>query len=292
MSKDIKIGVIGGSGLYEMEGLKILEEIQVETPFGPTSDAIIVGELETDAGPRKVAFLPRHGRGHVHNPSKVPVRANIWAMKKLGVFWLTSVSAVGSLRKDIEPCHFVVPDQIIDRTKSRVNTFFDEIAVHVGFSYPFHPDLRKILLDAANKEQLTVHDGGTYVCMEGPLFSTIAESNLHRSWGASLIGMTALPEAKLAREAEMCYACLALATDYDVWNEDDHVDVSQIIQNLMNNAVNAQKVLRTVVGAIPLGKEAESEAYTALKNAIITRPELIPASTREDLGIIIGKYLP
>jgi 5'-methylthioadenosine phosphorylase len=213
-------------------------------------------------------------------------------MKKLGVFWLTSVSAVGSLRKDIEPCHFVVPDQIIDRTKSRVNTFFDEIAVHVGFSYPFHPDLRKILLDAANKEQLTVHDGGTYVCMEGPLFSTIAESNLHRSWGASLIGMTALPEAKLAREAEMCYACLALATDYDVWNEDDHVDVSQIIQNLMNNAVNAQKVLRTVVGAIPLGKEAESEAYTALKNAIITRPELIPASTREDLGIIIGKYLP
>jgi 5'-methylthioadenosine phosphorylase len=292
MSKDIKIGVIGGSGLYEMDGLKVLEELQIETPFGPTSDAIIVGEMETDAGPRKVAFLPRHGRGHVHNPTKVPVRANIWAMKKLGVFWLTSVSAVGSLRKEIEPCHFVVPDQIIDRTKSRVNTFFDEIAVHVGFSYPFHPDLRKLLLDAANGEDLTVHDGGTYVCMEGPLFSTIAESNLHRSWGASLIGMTALPEAKLAREAEMCYACLALATDYDVWNEDDHVDVEMIIQRLMNNAANARKVLRRLVGAIPLGKEAESEAYTALKNAIITRPEMIPASTRENLGLLIGKYLP
>ena len=293
MSDDtIRIGVIGGSGLYQMEGLKVLDEVQIDTPFGPTSDAIIIGELDTEAGPRKVAFLPRHGRGHVHNPTNIPVRANIWALKRLGVFWLTSVSAVGSLKLAIEPCHFVVPDQVIDRTRSRVNTFFDQIAVHAGFSYPFHPDLRQILLSASEAEGLTVHDGGTYVCMEGPLFSTIAESNMHRAWGASLIGMTALPEAKLAREAEMCYACLALATDYDVWHEDDHVDVASIIQNLMNNAANAQRVLRRVVGAIPLGKEEQCEAFHALSNAIMTPPDKIPAWTRENLDILIGKYMP
>ncbi len=288
----VRIGVIGGSGLYNMEGMTVLEEVQMETPFGPTSDAIIVGEMETEAGVRRVAFLPRHGRGHRINPTQIPVRANIWALKKLGVFWLTSVSAVGSLRQEIEPRHFVVPDQVIDRTRSRVNTLYDEIAVHCGFSYPFHPDLRAILLDASRKEGLTVHDGGTYVCMEGPLFSTIAESNMHRAWGASLIGMTALPEAKIAREAEMCYACLALATDYDVWNEDDHVDVADIIANLMANSANAQRVVKRVVGAIPLGKEEECEAYHALKNAIITSPDLIPEWTRENLGFIINKYLP
>ncbi len=288
----IRIGVIGGSGLYNMEGLRVIEEVQIQTPFGPTSDAIIIGEMETEAGPRKVAFLPRHGRGHRHNPTQIPVRANIWALKKLGVFWLTSVSAVGSLKREIEPCHFVVPDQVIDRTRSRVNTFFDDIAVHCGFSYPFHNDLRAILLSAARDEGLSVHDGGTYVCMEGPLFSTIAESNMHRSWGASIIGMTALPEAKLAREAEMCYACLALATDYDVWTEDDHVDVAQIIANLMANAANAQRVIKRVVGAVPLGQEAQCEAYSALKNAIITSPDMIPASTRRDLAILLDKYLP
>lgn len=288
----VRIGVIGGSGLYQMEGLRVLEEVQIDTPFGATSDAIIVGELDTEAGTRRVAFLPRHGRGHTINPTRIPARANIWALKKLGVFWLTSVSAVGSLREEIEPCHFVVPDQIIDRTRSRVNTFFDEIAVHVGFSYPFDPDLTSILVAAAREEDLTVHDGGTYVCMEGPLFSTRAESAMHRSWGASVIGMTALPEAKLAREAEMCYACIALATDYDVWREgEEEVSVEQVIANLTRNSTNAQRVLKRVIATIPLGTEEGRKASSALKNAIITRPDLIPESTRASLGILLDKYL-
>ncbi len=288
----IRIGVIGGSGLYGMEGLKVLEERHIDTPFGKPSDAIIIGELETSVGPRKVAFLPRHGRGHVHNPTEIPVRANIWALKSLGVFWLTSVSAVGSLKEEIAPCHFVVPDQAIDRTRSRVNTFFDEIAVHAGFSYPFHPDLANILAKSAQEEGLTVHHGGTYVCMEGPLFSTRAESNMHRGWGASVIGMTALPEAKLAREAEMCYACIALATDYDVWrDEEDSVDVSSVMENMKNNITNVQRVLKRVVADIPLGEEASCEAYNALKFAIMTRPDLIPETTKKNLGIILDKYL-
>jgi 5'-methylthioadenosine phosphorylase len=288
----IRIGVIGGSGIYQMEGMTVLDEVHIDTPFGKPSDAIIIGELDTDSGKRRVAFLPRHGRGHAINPTQIPARANIWALKKLGVFWLTSVSAVGSLKLEIEPCHFVVPDQIIDRTRSRVNTFFDDIAVHCGFSYPFHPDLRKLLLDAARTEGVPVHDGGTYVCMEGPLFSTIAESNMHRAWGASIIGMTALPEAKLAREAEMCYACLALATDYDVWHEDDHVSIDQVMANLKKNSENAQRTVRRVISSIPLGAEEQSEAFHALKYAIMTRPDAIPASTRRDLAILLDKYLP
>ncbi len=287
----VRIGVIGGSGLYQMEDLKVIKEIEVDTPFGKPSDNLILGELETEAGTRQVVFLPRHGRGHTVNPTHIPARANIWALKSLGVFWLVSVSAVGSLKLEIEPCDFVIPDQIIDRTKSRVNTFFDEIAVHCGFSYPFHPDLAKILAQCARDESVTVHEGGTYVCMEGPLFSTIAESNMHRSWGASIIGMTALPEAKLAREAEMCYACIALATDYDVWHEDDHVSVEMVIQNLMKNTANVQRVLKRVVGSIPVGTEEQCEAYTALKNAIITRPDMIPESTRKNLGLLLDKYM-
>ena len=291
MSDPIRIGIIGGSGLYQMDGVKILDEIRVETPFGDPSDAVIVGEVETAHGPRKVAFLPRHGRGHAINPSRINVRANIWALKSLGVFWLTSVSAVGSLREEIAPRDFVIPSQVIDRTKSRVNTFFDDIAVHATFSYPFHPDMRKVLLEAANVDGIKVHDGGIYVCMEGPLFSTVAESNLHRSWGASIIGMTALPEAKLAREAEMCYGCIALATDYDVWKEDEHVTVEIVMGNLAANGANAQRVIRRVVESIPLGTEESSEAFSALQYAIITRPELIPQKTRDDLGLIIGKYV-
>ncbi len=287
----VHIGIIGGSGLYKMEGMTVLEEVQIDTPFGPTSDAIIIGEMATEHGARRVAFLPRHGRGHTINPSKIPARANIWALKKLGVFWLASVSAVGSLKLEIEPCDFVVPDQVIDRTRSRVNTFFDDIAVHCGFSYPFHPDMRSLMLAAATEEGVTTHDGGTYVCMEGPLFSTVAESNLHRSWGASIIGMTALPEAKLAREAEMCYGCIALATDYDVWHEDDHVSVEMVMANLQKNSSNAQRVVKNLVGKIPLGTEAECEAFHALKYAIITQPDMIPESTRKDLGVILDKYL-
>lgn len=288
----VAIGVIGGSGLYEMEGLRIVEEVEIATPFGRPSAPFVIGELDTASGVRRVVFLPRHGRGHQFNPSAVPARANIWAFKKLGVFWLISISAVGSLKEEIPPRDFVVPDQVIDRTRSRVDTFFDEIAVHAGFSHPFHPDLATILVKSARDGGVPVHEGGIYVCMEGPLFSTQAESAMHRGWGASVIGMTALPEAKLAREAEMCYACLALATDYDVWREGEEiVSVEDIMANIKANVSNAQRVLAGAIGMIPLGKENESEAYSALEYAIMTKPEFIPESTRRDLGIILDKYL-
>jgi 5'-methylthioadenosine phosphorylase len=287
MSDPICIGVIGGSGLYEIDSLEEAEEITVKTPFGPPSDAIRVGTI----GGRRVAFLARHGRNHQFNPTSVPVQANIWAMKELGVFWLVSVSAVGSLKLEIEPCHFVIPDQIIDRTKSRPNTLFETIAVHVGFSHPFHPTLADVLHSACVAEDLPVHNGGTYVCMEGPLFSTRAESELHRSWGASVIGMTALPEAKLAREAEMCYATVALATDYDVWHEEDYVSVETVMANLNKNIANVKRVLSRVVADIPLGTEEKCDAYWALKNAIMTRPEAIPLGVRKDLALLLDKYL-
>jgi len=285
----VSIAVIGGSGLYQFPGVELLEERQIDTPFGPTSDAILI----TRVGDRRVAFLPRHGRGHRHNPTRVPYKANIWALKKLGVFWCISVSAVGSLKQEMAPEHFVVPDQIIDRTRSRENTLFDEIAVHAGFSKPFNPGLRSILFDACKKYgQVTAHDGGTYVCMEGPLFSTQAESAMHRSWGASLIGMTALPEAKFAREAEMAYATLALVTDYDVWHEDDHVDVSQVMVHMRNNITHAQPVLKHAIASIPLGQEAENDASRALENAIMTAPHLIPDTTWDAWGdLLLHKYI-
>ena len=283
----VPIGIIGGSGLYEIDGVKILEERHIDTPFGKPSAPIVIGELDG----RRIAFLPRHGVHHEHNPSVVPYRANIWALKSLGVFWVVTVSAVGSLKQEIVPGHFCIPDQIIDKTLKRPNTMFDEIAVHAGLSHPFHPMLREVLLAAVKAEGITVHDGGTYVCMEGPAFSTVAESNLHRSWGASLIGMTAMPEARLAREAEMCYATIALPTDYDVWHEDDHVDVSSVLAVIKQNVENVRKVLRRVIPAIPLERETECDAYAALKYAIMTKPEAIPAWTRENLDIILGRYL-
>lgn len=287
MSDPVRIAVIGGSGLYDIEGLTDVEEITVETPFGMPSDAIRVGTL----GGRRVAFLSRHGRGHRYNPTNVPVFANIWALKSLGVFWVVSVSAVGSLKMEIEPRHFVIPDQIIDRTRLRQNTFFQDFAVHVGFSQPFNPMMTEILHNACVAEDLTVHNGGTYVCMEGPAFSTKAESALHRSWGASIIGMTALPEAKLVREAEMCYGCIALATDYDVWHEDDHVDVEQVMANISANIENVKRVLRRVVDSIPVGQESECDASSCLAGAIMTDPALIPEKSRADLAIILDKYL-
>ena len=287
MGDPVGIAVIGGSGLYDIEGLGDIEEITVETPYGPPSDAIRIGTL----GGRKVAFLARHGRGHSHNPTQVPMLANIWALKKLGVFWVISVSAVGSLKLEIAPCDFVIPDQLIDRTRLRKNTFFEDLAVHVGFSHPFHPALADILAAACEAEGLTTHRGGTYVCMEGPQFSTKAESALYRSWGASVIGMTALPEAKLAREAEMCYATIALATDYDVWHEEDDVSVEQVLANLQKNINNVKKVLSRVVGDIPLGSEDQCEASHVLEAAIMTDPKLIPQKTREDLAIMLDKYL-
>jgi|SRR5690554_553656 len=269
---DIKIAVIGGSGLYSMDGLEILEERWIDTPFGKPSDAVIIGMLDGV----KIAFLPRHGRGHVHSPTSIPVRANVWALKSLGVFWVISVAACGSLKEEIPPRDFVIPDQIIDRTKSRVNTLFEGLTAHVNFANPFHQDLRAILLQAATElPHIQTHDGGTYVCMEGPLFSTKAESNLYRSWGASLIGMTAIPEAKLFREAEMCYASVCLATDYDCWYESDHVDIEEIMGNVAFNTKHVQSLIRRAIPLIPLGKESECDASRALEGAIMTRPDLI-----------------
>jgi 5'-methylthioadenosine phosphorylase len=285
----VPIGVIGGSGLYDMKGVEIVDERTIETPFGDPSAPIRIGELEG----RRIAFLPRHGEGHRFNPSSVPYRANIWAMKRLGVFWLATVSAVGSLREEVAPGDFVVPDQIIDKTFQRANTLYEEIAVHVGLSRPYEPFFREKLLEVTREElDQEVHDGGTYVCMEGPAFSTIAESNMHRQWGGDLIGMTAMPEARLAREAEMAYATLALPTDYDVWREETpKVAVENVLEILNQSTDLAKQVLEALVPEIALDAEPETAASGALETAIVTSPEVIPESTREDMSIVLGDYL-
>lgn len=287
----VKIGIIGGSGLYQMEALTEIEEIKVETPFGNPSDALIVGKV--DGIP--VAFLARHGRGHTLTPSELPFRANIYAMKSLGVEYLISASAVGSLKAEAKPVDMVVPDQFIDRTKNRVSTFFGEgIVGHISFGDPVCAQLAKVLADAVESQNLagvTLHRGGTYVCMEGPAFSTRAESKLYRSWDATVIGMTNLPEAKLAREAEIAYATLAMVTDYDCWHPDhDSVTVEMVIGNLQKNAVNAQKVIRSVVRQLS-ENPFTSEAHSALKYAIITPLDQAPAQTKEKLTLLLQKYL-
>jgi 5'-methylthioadenosine phosphorylase len=282
------IGVIGGSGLYAMEGLGEVRELRIETPYGEPSDRFVVGSL---AGQR-VAFLPRHGRGHRLNPSEVPSRANIHAFKQLGVRYLISVSAVGSLREEYAPGHVVVPDQLFDRTKGvRPFTFFEGGAVaHVGFDRPFCPELSGRLYAAAKAAGATVHSGGTLVVMEGPAFSTKAESEENRRRGHSLIGMTALPEAKLAREAEIAYGCLAMVTDYDVWHPDhDAVTVEAVIQVLLANAALAQRIVAEAVGRI--GEGFTSQAHSALANAIVTDKAHIPAEAKERLRVIAGRYL-
>jgi 5'-methylthioadenosine phosphorylase len=286
-----KIGVIGGSGLYKMEALKDVEEVQVDTPFGATSDALIVGTLDGTS----VAFLARHGRNHHLSPSELPFRANIYAMKQLGVEYLISASAVGSLKEEAKPLDMVVPDQFIDRTKNRISTFFAEgIVAHIAFADPVCNQLAKVVADAVASLELpdvTLHRGGTYVCMEGPAFSTKAESNLYRSWGATVIGMTNLPEAKLAREAEIAYATLALVTDYDCWHPDhDSVTVEMVIGNLQRNAVNAQKVIQETVRRLSENPPV-SEAHSALKFAILTKLDKAPAATKEKLGLLLKKYL-
>jgi 5'-methylthioadenosine phosphorylase len=284
---EAKIAIIGGSGLYEIDGLTEIEEVNVKTPFGDPSDNITTGILEGT----RVAFLPRHGKGHRISPTELPVRANIYALKSLGVEWIISVSAVGSLKDGIHPLDLVIPDQLIDRTKNRVNTFFgDGVVAHVGFAEPFCPVLRHILYEKASEAGATVHNEGTYIVMEGPLFSTRAESFLYRSWGASVIGMTASPEAKLAREAEICYATLACVTDYDCWH-DGHEDVTidMVIENLNRNTEMAKKFLKMVVKDIPINRECQ--CAIALKDAIITAPEMIPAKKKEDLSLLIGKYI-
>lgn len=286
-----KIGIIGGSGLYQMAALKDVEEIQIETPFGSPSDALILGNLE---GVR-VAFLARHGRNHTLSPSELPFRANIYAMKQLGVEYLISASAVGSLQGEVKPLDMVVPDQFIDRTKNRISTFFGEgIVAHITFGDPICQNLAMVLGDAIaslNLPDVTLHRGGTYVCMEGPAFSTKAESNLYRSWGATIIGMTNVPEAKLAREAEIAYATLALVTDYDCWHPDhDSVTVEMVIGNLKRNAVNAQKVIQETVRRLS-ENPPHSEAHSALKYAILTNLAKVPATTKEKLDLLLKKYL-
>ena len=287
MSTAVKMGVIGGSGLYEIAGMNNIEEVRPNTPFGEPSDAIIVGELDG----RSIAFLPRHGRSHNISPTEIPSRANIYALKALGVEWIISVSAVGSLKEGIHPLDLVVPDQIIDRTKSRVNSFFDGgLVAHVSFAEPFCPTLSNILYHAALDVGANVHQEGTYIAMEGPLFSTKAESNMYRSWGASIIGMTALPEAKLAREAEICYATLACITDYDTWHEtEESVTIEMALANLMLNADKAKKIIGLVAARIP--EKRECGCAEALENAIITAPEKIPVRIKEDLELLIGKYI-
>ncbi|MDA0265748.1 MAG: S-methyl-5'-thioadenosine phosphorylase [Cyanobacteria bacterium] len=291
MAAQAKIGIIGGSGLYKMDALTDVEELTIETPFGAPSDALIVGTLEG----AKVAFLARHGRNHTLTPSELPFRANIYAMKSLGVEYLISASAVGSLQESAKPLDMVVPDQFIDRTKNRAATFFgDGIVAHIAFGDPVCGQLAKVIADAIASLDLPgidLHRGGTYVCMEGPAFSTRAESNLYRSWGATVIGMTNLPEAKLAREAEMAYATLAMVTDYDCWHPDhDSVTVEMVIGNLMKNAANAQTVIRTVVKQLHSAPPT-SEAHTALKYAVITPLDKAPATTLEKLRLLLAKYL-
>ena len=283
------LGVIGGSGLYELPGLEAVERLRVSTPFGDPSDEIVVGRL---AGAR-LLFLPRHGRGHRLLPSELPFRANVWALKSLGADCLLAVSAVGSLREEIVPGHVVVPDQIIDRTRGRQDesTFFGRgIVAHVQFADPFCPRLSRALLDAADAAGATVHAGGTYVCMEGPAFSTRAESHLYRSWGAHVIGMTNLQEAKLAREAELCFATLALATDYDCWHEaHDDVQIEDILRVI---AANVELARRTVAALAPrLPAPAECACGRALEHAIITDRTMIPAAVKRDLAPIAGRYL-
>jgi 5'-methylthioadenosine phosphorylase len=282
-----EIGIVGGSGLYAMPGLTNTREERVETPFGEPSDAFILGELEG----RKVAFLARHGRGHKLLPSELNFRANIYALKKLGVERIISVSAVGSLKQEHKPTDFVVPDQFIDRTFHRESTFFGNgIVAHVAFGDPVCATVARAVADGCAASGVVGKWGGTYVCMEGPQFSTRAESNLYRSWGADVIGMTNLQEAKLAREAEICYATMAMVTDYDCWHEGhDDVTVDQILAVLSQNAANAAKVVRAAVAAMP--KERKCACATALQYAIITNPAAVPAETRERLDLIVGKYL-
>ncbi len=285
------IGIIGGSGLYKMDTLKDVEEIQVQTPFGSPSDALILGTIEGT----RVAFLARHGRNHTLLPSELPFQANIYAMKQLGVEYLISASAVGSLKEEAKPLDMVVPDQFIDRTKNRASTFFGEgIVAHIAFAEPICKNLAVVVADAIASLKLpdvTLHRGGTYICMEGPAFSTKAESHLYRSWDATVIGMTNLPEAKLAREAEIAYATLALVTDYDCWHPDhDSVTVEMVISNLQRNAVNAQKVIQETVRRLS-ANPPQSDAHSALKYAILTRLELAPPATKEKLKLLLKKYL-
>ena len=283
-----EVGIIGGSGLYEMEGVSGAREVAIETPFGEPSDRLVLGTLEG----RRVAFLPRHGRGHRIMPSEINFRANVFALKTLGVERILSVSAVGSLKEKYEPLNMVVPDQFVDRTFKRANTFFGRgLVAHVGFARPFCPDLSELLVTACRRAGAIVHEGGTYICIEGPQFSTRAESELFRSWGMDVIGMTNVQEARLAREAEICYSTLAMVTDYDCWHPDhDAVTVDQVIANLVKNAATARAVLREAVRDLPEAPRG-CECASALAHALITAAEAVPAGIKAELAPLVGKYL-
>ncbi len=278
------IGIIGGSGVYDMD-IEGRKEVEVSTPFGKPSEKIVTGSI----GGKKVAFLARHGIGHRIPPGRLNVRANIFALKKLGVERIISASAVGSLKDELKPLDFVLPDQIVDRTKSRVQTFFEDgLVVHASFADPFCGELSDAIYNSAKKLGLRVHKGGTYVCMEGPLFSTRAESRMHRQMGLDIIGMTAVPEAKLAREAELCYSTVAMVTDYDVWKGED-VSVEMIISNLNRNSENVKKLLIEAIPKIP--EERECACKDALATAIVTRRDLIPEKAKKELDLLIGRYV-
>ena len=283
----ITIGIIGGSGLYSMQGLTAVREIRVQTPFGDPSDAIVTGTLEE----KRVAFLARHGRGHRFLPSEINFRANIYAMKQLGVERIISVSAVGSLQEDLRPGEFLVPDQFFDRTNKRISTFFgDGLVAHVTFDKPTCGEVSAVLAGASDRCGVKVHRRGTYVCIEGPQFSTLAEAHVHRQLRFEIIGMTNVTEAKLAREAEICYATIAMITDYDCWHPDHaSVTVAQIIATLNQNAENAQRVLRQAVKEMPPQRSCKCGA--ALAHALITDPKVLSASTKKKLAAIVGKYL-
>ncbi|MCL4458544.1 MAG: S-methyl-5'-thioadenosine phosphorylase [Chloroflexi bacterium] len=284
--ESVSIAVIGGSGLYQMGELTDIEEAYLSTPFGEPSDAITIGTIMG----KRIAFLPRHGRGHYISPTNLNARANIYALKLLGVEQIISVSAVGSMKEEIAPLDIVIPDQLFDRTKTRLNTFFDSsIVVHIGFAEPFCPVLSNTLYAAAVDNGATVHKGGTLLCIEGPQFSTKAESRIYRQWGIDIIGMTAIPEAKLAREAEICYATLAMVTDYDVWHETEApVTIEMVVENLGRNAAMAQRIIKSVVPF--LSRERKCPCASALENTIITQRDRIPAKLREDLKPLLGKY--
>ncbi len=283
----VQIGIIGGSGLYDMKELTDREEIRLSTPFGDPSGPYVTASLRG----RRVAFLARHGAGHRILPSELNFRANIYGFKLLGVERIFSASAVGSLKEEYAPLDVVVPDQFFDRTRGRIGTFFGHgIAAHVSFSHPVCPDLSRIAFESAQAVGADVHMGGTYVCMEGPQFSTLAESRLYRSWGMDVIGMTNLQEAKLAREAEICYTTIALVTDYDCWHPDhDHVTVDMIVANLLRNAETAQQLIAEAVGRVPA--ERGCACASALATAIITSTDAISADVKRDLAPIIGKYV-
>ncbi len=282
----VKIGVIGGSGVYEIEGIQNLKEYDIPTPFGKTSDTIIVGEL----GGVSCAFLPRHGRGHRISPSEVNSRANIYAMKALGVERIIAVSACGSLKEEIEPGDFLIPDQLFDRTRERPRSFFGEgIVGHVGFAEPYCGQLSELLLAKSKELGIKAHRGGTYVCIEGPMFSTKAESKVWRGMGFSIVGMTNLPEARLAREAEICFATVGLVTDYDVWKEGEEVTVEKVVATITKNVANVKKLIKAAIGKIK--PERDCACKDALRGAIMTSPGAMNKKTAEKLKLIIGKYI-